>query len=226
MDLTCAQCGNPLADSPHRGRPQTKFCSRGCRDKFYLATSRAETQQKRAEQRCRQCGGPIALNAGSRAQTCSRKCGDAWQNAKRQEAKRAEWRATNPVCRRCGDPIPESRFRNSLYCSAKCKKREMDERWRASSPGYNRLYNYGVTPERWDAQMDAQDGRCAICRSDEWPAPGRNNKGHPHLDHDHLTGVFRGILCGNCNLGMGHFGHDPARLRAAADYLEKFTITV
>jgi hypothetical protein len=34
-------------------------------------------------------------------------------------------------------------------------------------------------------------------------------------------GEFRGILCGKCNLGIGLLGHDPARLRAAAGYLEE-----
>ena len=92
-------------------------------------------------------------------------------------------------------------------------------KWRARAPGYNRQYKYGITPEQWEAQLATQDGRCAICRSAEWP--GKDNQ--PHADHDHSleTFVLRGILCGNCNNGLGNFGDDPARLRAAADYLEQ-----
>lgn len=218
MDLTCKQCGNPLNDNRggrHGGHPQTRFCSRKCQDEFYLTESHAEFLRRRAEQRCRQCDGPIPLDAGNRAQTCSRKCGNDWQNAKRQAAKREAWLATNPMCQRCGSPIPESRFRNSKYCSPKCKKDEMDARWRARAPHYNRQYLYGLSPERYEAQMEAQGGRCAICGSADWPGKG------PHTDHDHVSGVFRGILCGNCNNGLGMFGEDPARLRAAAGYLEK-----
>lgn len=78
-----------------------------------------------------------------------------------------------------------------------------------------RQYLYGVTPEQYQALLDAQDDRCAVCRSDAWP--GKDNR--PHVDHDHATGAVRGLLCGRCNTGLGQFQDDPALLRAAVDYL-------
>lgn len=79
-----------------------------------------------------------------------------------------------------------------------------------------RGYLYGMTAEQYDALMADQDGRCAICRSDEWP--GKGNR--PHVDHDHDSGAVRGLLCGKCNVALGNMDDDPNRLRAAAAYLE------
>lgn len=62
-----------------------------------------------------------------------------------------------------------------------------------------------------------QDGRCAVCRIPEAEAP----KGRLHLDHDHDTMVIRGLLCGNCNAGLGQFKDDLIRLLAAIDYLKR-----
>ena len=40
-----------------------------------------------------------------------------------------------------------------------------------------------------------------------------------HIDHDHTTGKFRGVVCRCCNLAIGHAKENQARLRACADYL-------
>jgi len=79
-----------------------------------------------------------------------------------------------------------------------------------------RGYLYGISQEDFDAMLTAQGGKCAICGTAEWR--GRHNR--PHVDHCHATKAFRGILCDFCNRGLGIFEDDPARLRAAANYLE------
>ena len=76
-----------------------------------------------------------------------------------------------------------------------------------------RQYLYGITPEQFAERLIAQDNRCAICRTDT-----PNGKGW-HVDHDHATQAVRGLLCGNCNNGLGNFADDPTRLRAAVEYL-------
>jgi hypothetical protein len=71
------------------------------------------------------------------------------------------------------------------------------------------MKKYGLTPEDFGAMMKAQGGMCAICKT----APGA------HIDHDHSTGKIRGILCINCNQGIGKLLDDIATLESAIQYL-------
>jgi hypothetical protein len=70
--------------------------------------------------------------------------------------------------------------------------------------------------------LEAQGGCCAVCRK---PESARNKRGELlplAVDHCHQTGKVRALLCSLCNKGIGLFGDDPALLRAAADYLERY----
>src|SRR5580693_8420687 len=58
--------------------------------------------------------------------------------------------------------------------------------------------------ERIAPVLLAQGGHCAICKANK-PGP----KGWQE-DHDHVTGVRRGILCLHCNVGLGHFKDSAA----------------
>lgn len=73
---------------------------------------------------------------------------------------------------------------------------------------------FGLTLEQWDAMLVAQNGSCKLCR-----IPFKHN---PHVDHCHVTGVVRGLLCHHCNTGIGNLRDDPQLLREAAAYLESF----
>jgi|SRR5665647_463431 len=75
---------------------------------------------------------------------------------------------------------------------------------------------YGLLPDEWDAMFAAQGNGCAICQTTE--PGGKYNQWH--TDHDHDTGLTRGLLCHNCNVGIGHFRDDPAHLMAAIRYLQ------
>jgi hypothetical protein len=78
-----------------------------------------------------------------------------------------------------------------------------------------KVYNkYGLTVERYDEMMRDANGLCTICR--ERPTD------RLVLDHCHSTTVARGILCTQCNSGLGMFGDDIARLEAAIEYLKRF----
>jgi hypothetical protein len=85
--------------------------------------------------------------------------------------------------------------------------------------GYNRKWQlkkrYGISIEEYDALLEAQDGVCAICGG------GTNGKVDQFcVDHDHESGVVRGLLCNKCNVGLANFKDDNNLLRNAARYLE------
>jgi hypothetical protein len=77
---------------------------------------------------------------------------------------------------------------------------------------------YGLTVEQYEALLERQAGRCAICRTDE---PG--GRGNWHVDHCHESNAVRGLLCATCNVGLGMFRDDPTRLAAAIAYLKEFS---
>lgn len=77
---------------------------------------------------------------------------------------------------------------------------------------------YGLTTAGYAAMLADQGGCCAICGA----APDGNTRyAKLGVDHDHATGKVRGLLCDQCNRGIGAFKDDPTRLRAAAQYLER-----
>jgi hypothetical protein len=78
---------------------------------------------------------------------------------------------------------------------------------------------YGITLEDYDTLVVKQDGRCAICQTTN---PG-GRKGRFCIDHDHITGKIRGLLCSPCNRALGGFHDDPRLLQIAAEYLRQST---
>lgn len=92
---------------------------------------------------------------------------------------------------------------------------EASARKRAKWSRDARLRQYGITQDDYEALFAEQAGKCAICGASEAGGWG----GMLPVDHDHETGAVRGLLCHNCNGGLGQFGDDPDRLIAAAMYL-------
>lgn len=87
-----------------------------------------------------------------------------------------------------------------------------------------RVREYGITIEEYKAMIVAQDNKCAICFLPEtkiW----RGKQTELCLDHCHKNGGLRQLLCFQCNLGLGAFKDDPARLQSAITYLKKHEAT-
>lgn len=76
---------------------------------------------------------------------------------------------------------------------------------------------YGLSHADYMVMVANQNGQCASCGCTPPPVPDRKRL---VVDHDHATGAIRGLLCPGCNIGIGHLGDSPRRLRQAALYLE------
>jgi hypothetical protein len=74
---------------------------------------------------------------------------------------------------------------------------------------------YGLSQEQWDRLIALQGNRCAVCRTTQ---PGGRGESW-HIDHDHVTGQVRGLLCHLCNVGIGNLRDDPQIMMAAARYV-------
>jgi len=83
---------------------------------------------------------------------------------------------------------------------------------------YERRGHYGLPPGAYAQMLSEQGGGCAICHTSD-PAPSRNFA----VDHNHKTNKVRGLLCGNCNNGLGRFRDDPTLLEEAIKYLLKYS---
>lgn len=80
-----------------------------------------------------------------------------------------------------------------------------------------KLKKYGITVEDYRSMLASQSGVCAICGG---PPTGNHSQNRPyHVDHDHLTGKVRGLLCTNCNILIGQAKESPERLEKAIAYL-------
>ena len=145
-------------------------------------------------------------------------------------------------CSRCGITKPVDRFYND--CTQKdgktrrcqdCAKvvsktwRETDsgrarEKWRAASRKYDRgtglFRKYGIDDSDYERILKSQGGRCAVCKVLAENSKGRN-PGRLVVDHDHVSGLVRGLICSPCNTGLGLLGDDPLKLEAAVLYLKK-----
>lgn len=142
--------------------------------------------------------------------------GRADRNAKQRAVyalRTPEWKAQRLSRARARRATPEGMMRS----------REGTKRWRATHPDRAKasmrkqcLARYGLTFESFNVLLETQNGLCAICRG----SLGRGRVGSAvAVDHDHESGRVRGLLCNNCNRGIGMFADSPTALVAAAAYL-------
>lgn len=80
---------------------------------------------------------------------------------------------------------------------------------------------FGLSTEDYAKMLHQQGGVCAICAQPETHRYPSGKLKDLSVDHDHQTRMVRGLLCVNCNRGLGYFDDNPERLRAAAAYVQR-----
>ena len=158
----------------------------------------------------------------------------AVREAKREYERR---RLQDPAAREAKREAARRRWQDPAVREAQreaARRRRQDPAVRAADRETKRLYQqdpavreamrksilkkYLLTPAAYNERLDAQGGVCRICQK---TPNGKKAAARLHVDHDRETGALRGLLCSNCNMGIGHLKHDPETLRAAIRYLEE-----
>ena len=189
----------------------------------------------------RRDGTPIYDGKTERSRAKQRVPKSPEQRAKISASHLARWKAkaeteTERVCRKCGltKPVAEfrpiahnvnGRLRVCMTCESTYQKRWRDsaEGWPEHMQAIARLERYGITIEQYDTLFAEQHGLCAICGEPQQAK--RSSIRNLDVDHDHLTGQVRGLLCNHCNAAIAHAQHDPRILAAAIAYLERWSQT-
>ena len=81
---------------------------------------------------------------------------------------------------------------------------------------------YGITLAQYDFMFQEQGGLCRLCHRPETMVGNGGNVRRLSVDHDHVTGQIRGLLCATCNLGIGQVETllvSGASIAAIVDYL-------
>lgn len=151
---------------------------------------------------------------------------------------------THRQCKTCGELKEISKFLRDIRCSngykrecitcattrrriryntdtqVKTKKLTQQRNWcknnRHKLKGYNLKASFNISPENYTKMLLAQDNCCKICGTHK-----NKLKRSFAVDHCHTTNKIRGLLCSNCNIGLGQFKDDIILLKNAITYLEE-----
>lgn len=124
----------------------------------------------------------------------------------------------NSYCRPCSKEYDKNRTRtySTVNLSEEQRLAKLEKK------AFNaKKHRYGLTQDEFIAKWEEQDRKCAVCGIE---VVLRKDYGGEVacIDHDHITGKVRGILCGHCNRAAGFLKDDPDLMRKLAEYIEEF----
>lgn len=204
-------CGSKNAWETRKMPPRPKKGRKICSVEDCSKTERTNGLCQQHYNRWYRSGDPLVLKR--KAGSCAPNCICDRHNAKNGV------RVPSSPCKACGavklvQPCygPEGNEARQ-FCDQSCwRDRQKDQAAIRRAAGNAKAWD--MSPSEFQERLSSQGNRCAICQKH---ITGRDI----HRDHDHGTGDWRGLLCTNCNLGLGNFQDDPELLMAAAFYLAK-----
>ena len=104
-------------------------------------------------------------------------------------------------CNKCGEWLKRT---NEFFSKDKSSYDGLGFRCKLCKTYENIEYHYGLDRKAYKEMYDEQSGRCALCRKNLY-LPNRILKTNIHVDHNHETGIVRGMLCMNCNVNLGWY---------------------
>ena len=110
----------------------------------------------------------------------------------------------------------EDRSRNSSRNSVRDSKRRRTPEVLTHKSILDRMRRYGMSQEFFWDMWESQNAQCAICLVDLVITSKTT-----HVDHCHVTGTVRGILCQACNMVLGHAKDNTDVLLRAVEYLRR-----
>lgn len=138
------------------------------------------------------------------------------------------------ICPRCSikkaraDFYPSSTRPDKIRSECKTCTQKDALKWQDDNPDKkqkaSRKFSYkkiNFTEKEYDVMLAAQNSKCAICDSEFAGLTRSGNNARLSVDHEHDTGIVRGLLCKRCNMGLGYFGDSPELLNKAIAYLNK-----
>lgn len=111
------------------------------------------------------------------------------------------------------------RCRRCRACESSWEKQHKAAKFKADPLLHRRKAlerSYGMTLEAFDALVTAQGGGCAVCGATK----SSNRIWRLQVDHDHVTGKLRGILCNRCNTALGMVNDDCSLLEKLIAYVK------
>lgn len=227
-EFRCASCRGVFTYEKSVGTRSSRRKCDSCKRDDSRKTSAARLGPLReafayAERLCSRCGDSFRPS-NSAHKYCSKTCATLAARERRKKGL-VDSLATERDCKGCGAAFSPRSARH-VYCSSACRPSRIGleivdseeiggRRVEVSRDRANQMArDFGMSTSVYLELWRRQHGSCAICE-EEFP-----ERPHPSIDHDALTMQVRGLLCFNCNVGIGYLKHSVSNLQAALRFLD------